>query len=386
MKLKILQIASFNGNIGDLANHNGFRNSMKDSGIEAEYTDLEIRDFYQIRGGKFDKKFVELANKHDLVVFGGGGFFQLKWDYSQTGTTLDLSEECLRSINTPVLFNCLGVSLEGEYNEPVIKKFKKFLDIVCNNSKFLLTVRNDDSYEVLNKLYGNLYVDKILKVPDGGFFAKCEKTYENYEIKENMINIGVNLAGDVPHIRYEADESYRNEEEFIIEFSEMCNQLLRDYSNCRLIFVPHIYRDLRVIYEVLNKLDDELLRTRVTCAGLYNGDKTGDLKNFDLYRNCDLVLGMRYHANVVPIGMNVPTIALATFEQIAKLYDNLGISHRCLYVNSREHFGKDLIQKITFAIDNKEKIIAENQQINKRLQYDNCMYMNRIVNWLNKNS
>ena len=99
--MKILHVASFNGNIGDFANHSGFRKCLNNYiGEQIEYTNLEIREFYKSWNlRKFDNDFVDLANQFDLLVFGGGNFFEMCWDYSSTGTTIDLSEEILKKSN-----------------------------------------------------------------------------------------------------------------------------------------------------------------------------------------------------------------------------------------------------------------------------------------------
>ena len=44
--MKILHLASFTGNIGDNANHSGFRYWFEKYNDEAEWTELEIREFY----------------------------------------------------------------------------------------------------------------------------------------------------------------------------------------------------------------------------------------------------------------------------------------------------------------------------------------------------
>ena len=86
--MNILHIASFSGNIGDNANHMGFRgwfNSMVPQ--EVIWDNIEIRDFY--RGErKWDKSFVDLANNYDLVVIGGGNYFELWVEKSPTGTSI----------------------------------------------------------------------------------------------------------------------------------------------------------------------------------------------------------------------------------------------------------------------------------------------------------
>ena len=69
-KIRILHIASFIGNVGDNANHDGFRNNLRALlGRECVFDEIEIRDFYfSVRKRLFDEDFIEEANTYDLVV------------------------------------------------------------------------------------------------------------------------------------------------------------------------------------------------------------------------------------------------------------------------------------------------------------------------------
>src|SRR5699024_7456701 len=106
-EIKVLHIASFNGNIGDNANHNGLRKNLERYlNRNFNFTEIEMREFYQswnLRDFNTET-FIELCNKNELVIIGGGNFFELKWDYSYTGTTINLSNDTLEKINTPILF------------------------------------------------------------------------------------------------------------------------------------------------------------------------------------------------------------------------------------------------------------------------------------------
>lgn len=148
--------------------------------------------------------------------------------------------------------------------------------------------------------------------------------------------------------------------------------------------MPHIFSDIKFIYEVLEKIEDALIRERITIGACFNGKATDGLVTFDLYRQCDLVLGMRYHANVVPIGMNIPTIMLGTLNNQINLCRDLNIFHRCVVVNEKG-FEKLLEDKIWYALQNRDKLIQENRQINERLTRENAQYMLSIKEWLMEN-
>ena len=78
--LRILHLASFSGNIGDNANHMGFRPWFaKQVGREVAWSNCEIREFYW-KERAFDTDFVALANSYDALVIGGGNYFEL-WEH-----------------------------------------------------------------------------------------------------------------------------------------------------------------------------------------------------------------------------------------------------------------------------------------------------------------
>ena len=379
--LNILQIASYNGNIGDMANHNGFRSSMENHmPYDCVFSNLEMRNFYKSWGiQKFDDDFVKIVNEYDLLVIGGGGFFDIKWDYSSTGTTVDLSEEILEKINTPILFNCLGVSLPSEINEVATKKFGSFLRYANDSEKCFVTVRNDGSIEKIQELYGDNVSGRIRKVPDGGFFCKGNDIYHS-EIVEDCINVAISIGGDMPHVRFMGDDKKISEEDFVDKFSDYCVELLLYRDNIRLIFVPHIFDDYDLMSKIFKKIPDRLLRTRVTCTSCLNGLNTNGMTSFDIYQKCDLVVGMRYHANVVPIGMFVPTLAIFTYDKHLKLYADIGIPHRCIEANLTG-FEKELLKKTIDILENPENAVSENIKIMKKLKAENNLYMDSLLSW-----
>lgn len=376
--MQILQVASFNGNIGDCANHAGFRREWERQIGSAEFENLEMRYFYQSWNQcKFDESFAQLANQYDLLIFGGGGFFELKWDYSSTGTTIDLPERILEKIRTPILFNCIGTSISKGASESAIKKFDIFLESVIEKGNFV-SVRNDGSYQLLNCLYKEKYKDTIVKTPDGGFFCKPPER-EQMLIVPGQINICINIAGDMPKVRFPGQKG-TGRSTFITEMAAVCNCLLKE-ENIRLIFVPHIVSDLGIISEVMEKISDIYLRQRVSCAACYNGTLTDGLANFDLYRASDLVIGMRYHANVVPIGLGVPTILLGTYAPHIELYRDLKLSHRCVLV-SQTGFSGNLLEKVKAILKDKSCVCQENEKIMDRLQGEHDLYLNKVKKWM----
>ena len=100
--MNVIHLASFGGNYGDVLNHQGFYNTVgKKLGFD-HINQIEVRRFYKNASPceklLFNDDFVKEVNKHDLFVVGGGGFFDAKWEYSNTGTTIDFNDSFIDGI------------------------------------------------------------------------------------------------------------------------------------------------------------------------------------------------------------------------------------------------------------------------------------------------
>lgn len=124
--MNIVHIASHKGNIGDLINHQGFYSLFQNE--KFKITKIELRDFYFSTPNRklFNCDLADYINTFDLCIFGGGGFFDVQWPESESGTTLNLSSSFLEEITIPVLFNCMGYHEYGEAIDPIAYKSLSF--------------------------------------------------------------------------------------------------------------------------------------------------------------------------------------------------------------------------------------------------------------------
>jgi polysaccharide pyruvyl transferase WcaK-like protein len=377
---KVLHLASFTGNIGDEANHNGFRRKLQENlNIKIDYTDLEIRNFYKSWSKmKFDQDFIDLCNQNDFVVIGGGNFFELCWDYSKTGTTIDIGVDMLKKIEVPILFNGLGVDDGKGTNSQNIEKFRKFLMFLLEEDKYLLSVRNDGSMKILEKYFSDTNLDKIFLIPDCGFFIQSGN-FKHVEIDGDKINIGINLAGDMPNVRF--GEKYS---EFCIRFGDYLNYILDSNEMINIVFLPHMYRDTEIISKVISNIKDEFRRSRISIAPLLNASLNGCNYIFSLYKQLDLILGMRFHSNVCAIGQNIPSIGLITYHKHGYLFDEIKLSDRALDV-SDDCFFDNLRIKTIQDLNKLEEIEKRYQKINLGLNEDIDNFHYEVGKWLKRN-
>ena len=380
-KIKILHLASFSGNTGDFANHQGFYKKFTEN-IPAEFTQLEMRKFYKNRAElKFDDDFIKLINNYDLLVLGGGAFFDLKWDYSNTGTTIDFSEDFIKKIKTPVLVNAMGYHEFGDVDQQNINKFRNFLNLIINNKKWFISVRNDGTLERMCNRYGELIDEnRVLKVPDSGFFFSPKEYSQFYlDDKNETTWIGLNVTNELFNKSFNKDLDV---DKFNGLISQFINKVLKDDGSRKVILFPHAHQDVSTIGIIMNEIEDKYRREKIVVAPLFTEGKQPIEQAYDFYRICSCVIGMRFHANVCCVGMNIPTIGLAGHEQISSLYDELGLSKRCVKINSSQ-FVDELLSKLDSSLEMADVIKKEYSQVNIALNKRAELYHKRIKDWVN---
>ncbi|MDD2494207.1 MAG: polysaccharide pyruvyl transferase family protein [Tissierellia bacterium] len=381
-KIKVLHIASFIGNIGDNANHKG-ASRLRDWFLDYEFevTKKEIREFYWKEWIFNSDEFIEEANKHELVMIGGGNYFELWVNNSVTGTSIDISIETLKKIQTPILFYSLGCDIGQGFSSQNLYKFNKFLEHISNNNKYFISVRNDGALSNIISLFGQEYEKKISKIPDGGFFTFVGD-HEHFEIEKDKKNIVVNVAGDMQNIRFSKDNKNISYNQFITGFAEILKELDFDsHKNYNFIFVPHIYRDLNTIYDLMNQMEDKLRRKCVKVAPYLIGEKGHDYI-FSLYKQADLILGMRFHSNVCAYALKKNVIGLSNYIQINNLYKDIN-SNEFVEVNKRG-FQEHLIKMIIKHLKDKDKYTKLSEDILNTLKVQAQQEYKKLNNWLKK--
>jgi polysaccharide pyruvyl transferase WcaK-like protein len=371
-----LHFASFIGNIGDNANHSGLYKSLysKIKGIDFLIEQEEIREYYW--GKKFfDNKLIELFNQFDLIIVGGGNFFELWVENSRTGTSIDIPIEFLKKIKPSILFFSLGFDIHQGYSSKNKLKFSNFLDFLITDSKYLISMRNDGALNNLNLLYGNKYNSQVLAVPDSGIvLSPQDLNIYNGWIKGNTL--GINLAGDMIDLRYSD-----NYDKALRVYSEFLKWIIEKYDY-NIIFFPHIYSDYKISFDVLNLLPDSFKRKKVQIAPLASGN--GGMKEiFSLYNQCKIIVANRFHSNLCSIALGKPTIGIVNYPQIENFYKEIGLSHYNVKIN--ENNALENIKSIFSEVNKNQKNVVE-EIISVRDQvrgiYNNSMV--EITNWIQK--
>ena len=341
MTKRILQLASFAGNQGDNANAAGTRALFQATFAEPlVFDNLEIRNYFRGRQ-KFDDAFVDRCNAYDLVVIGGGNYFELWVEDSCSGTTIDIDVKRLARIKPPILFHALGFD-DGMGAPPtaVARARAWFAWLAVHPHKARVTLRNDGAMATALRVLGPALSKSFVGMPDCGFFMPRPPATGLPPARG--VRIGINVAGDMPERRFAgfADGA----DGFVGEMVGALASLCEAHPEMELTFFPHIHKDLRLVAMMLERLPDPVVRSRVRVAPFVTGPGTEDTF-FAHYAECDLVLGNRFHANVVPLGLAIPTLGLCNYPQIERFYGELGAEASMLDV-SRPGFGVALLAAV----------------------------------------
>lgn len=382
--MKILHVASFNGNIGDMANHSGFYKSFRMHVCKSSnFSPCEIRNFYQHRKEReFDFSFAELANSYDLLVFGGGVYLEPIWNYSTTGTTLNISDDVLEAIKVPILLNVMGGISKAKGSVPTsIERLGKFLSKITTSPKCLVALRNDGSYAVAKDLYGPATLAEILQAPDNGYFLPAPRRRSHSVLAKDRQNIAIQVAGDNTELKFTGSNGLLDVQGFIREFADLCVRLLTHGAKLHLVFVPHIFKDLEIIYAILRAMPDRLSREMTSVAPLLNGTVTDSMAIYDLYRQCALTIGMRHHAHIPAVGMGIPTIGIVSYLSNGMEFIEEGLEHLCINVN-KAGFSERIFDIAADMLKEPAKYRELNAEAKQKLTVAHVEYMKKIKLWL----
>ena len=326
--LKVLHLASFVGNLGDNAMHDGeYRTRAADLPFALDHRPCEVREFIHWQRRAFDERFVAEANAADFVVIGGFSLFQLWRETTSSGTYLEAGPELFAAIRRPVLFHGLGVDATRGVSQLAVARSRAFLDALLAFDHCRFSLRNDGSDGLIRDHLGPAYADAMTVVPDGGLFAEPDG-FDHPGVPEGARFIAVNLAGDMPDKRYAGADGADLTRRFAADVAAGLGKLLGEDPSLLCVFVPHIYSDFGPTGSVLDALDDRIRRERVVVAGLAQG-AGGWAPSFDLYRRAAAVIAMRYHACLASIGFGTPVFGISTHHKIEGQFAALDLAGRC---------------------------------------------------------
>lgn len=343
---KILHLASFQGNVGDILNHQGFYSTYGHLFGEYQVTKIEIRDFYASaeKQRRFDDAFADYVNEFDLFIIGGGGFFDAKWTYSHTGTTIDMSEQFIDSIKIPVLINGIGYHENPDMKEfEVYDRFEHFIRSIANRPNWLVTLRNDGSLERITSRYG--VIPNVHKVPDSGFLG-LQQT-KNFNFNNESEYIGLCITNESFSKTYNKEITV---EAFNKKIAEVLVELSKRYV---IVLFSHTPQDIDVISKLFNYLPSHVKRNRIITTPYTAIGEESLMLLRPYYEKCKCIVGMRFHSVIMALQLGLPIIALAGHTQIEALMTDLNLTDKCIRVHD-DNYPKEIMRQIEISLSESE--------------------------------
>jgi len=351
-KLKIFhfEISSPAGNFGDdilfLATKETFETIFHDYIVE--WINYPLRNHTT-------NSVIKKANECDLVLVGGGGL--LLKDTAQntySGWQWACSLKHLEMIQKPLIVYAIGCNRfrgQEEFDEIFFEHINKTVEKAA-----FFSVRNNGSKKSLLR-YG-LPEKRIIVNPCPSIFYETKVNEQKQ--KKDKFRIGINLAGDRAHLRYQKKEFYAQMEN---AFKRLMKQ---DYS---LYFFNHNWNPTSNCQDLIN---------RVRGIGIFETDTMWNRNDIDkvvnLYNSMDVIIAMRSHAQLVPFGQKKKVISLISHDKIKWFLEDVHMEYTGIEVNV-----KNLGEELPSLVDD---ILADEEYYNKQkdaLQKLRDMYMNNFT-------
>lgn len=374
---RILHVASFSGNLGDAVSHASFRKWFSSlAKVKIQWVELEMREVYR---GHLDLRdqIQHLSRSVDLIIIGGGGYWETWVENTESGTSLDIVPEFLSSITTPIFFNSLGVDVGRGFSRNALKNFPKLLKFLVANDRYLVSVRNDGSLSNIRRMGFSFDQTRILENPDPGFFYVPEAKFQKTPIPRT---ISVNLAMDMSDKRFRGGATT---ESFITEMTETLGSVL-DTTDYIINFVPHIYSDLSAISAVLSRIKDKHRRERILVAPLATRADSFGLAAAS-YRMSEISLAMRFHSCALAVAGGTGLIPLVSYPKVQHVANQLeNLDGQSVSV-SIPGFGDELVNLVEQAWANESENLSSVSRA-YRAHLSEAREGNRIlvIEWLNR--
>ena len=171
-------------------------------------------------------------------------------------------------------------------------------------------------------------MSRVEVVPDAGMFIKTFP-YSHQCLNTKKLKLGVNWASDRAQQRFPEGRSYNIMGLFFATLKEIAERY-----DAEIFIIEHLLKEPRniIVKEEMHKVATEKLGNRVHF--MYDETKEELFPPFDytapffadIYRQMDLVFGMRGHANIIAFGQNTPSIGIGQHNKVKWFLEQVNLS------------------------------------------------------------
>ena len=287
--------------------------SANPPGILDRYGVQEIRD-------SDIQALIEFARQSDLLILGGGGLFYDYWGFAferlltqqQTGVGIFLGFALLATLlNKPLMIYAVGV---GPLSSEIGKRYTR----LAFEQAIIISVRDTQSKELLIQL--GIHPDRIRVTADPAWrFPDVSPALG----KDLLQNIGLNSTSPILAVSVRS-WTYSENQQWEVALAHALDNFVT-YQQGTVLFIP--FDGITNDYAQSEKIKN-LMESR-SSAYVLDADLSTEEK-ISILRNCDLMLGMRLHANILAMRYGIPVVGLVYDPKVANLFVEIGKSEYAL--------------------------------------------------------
>lgn len=255
-------------------------------------------------------------NMSNLLIIGGGGLFIDDTNHNDiSGWQWPISKQYLNELRVPIVVFSVGYNYFR--GQSASNLFIDNLTALVRKAEFV-GLRNSGSVRAVQELLPDNLKGKILYQP-------CVTTLISriYDVKHRPY--GKTIAFNVAFDR--VDKRFGEKKETVLSQIAMAAKELerRGYI---IIYVAHMKEDL----DFLPYLVEAEVDYKVKNISNYLPSQT-----INFYKNIDIVIGMRGHAQMIPFGMNCGIVTLGSHDKMRWFLEDIGCMDLYVELNADEN-------------------------------------------------
>lgn len=302
------------GNAGDTAMRAAVKRFLSP---DSSYLEINVRT-------EIGHDLLEQINRTRLVVVGGGGLF---WDNPRlnhgSGWQWNIDDDTLRSIRPPIVLFAVGdSSFAGESIDS--PRFRRSMSTLQRHGA-LFGFRNHGSYRSVAPCLGRRSRARSFFQPCPTMFLRHywdDTPWSTPKRSRDRLKMAVNIPLDRPETRYR----HRSLDHIITAIAGLCDE--HDVE-----VAAHIDKDAEV---------SERLEAAGAPHGLVRLHGRTPAEIVDYYRDVDVSVGGRGHALMIPFGLGVPAVGLASHAKVTWLAETSQGAIECVDVSDLS--GPDIVR------------------------------------------
>jgi polysaccharide pyruvyl transferase WcaK-like protein len=377
-KKVIYHAGAWQGNFGDSIIHKSIHSSLSQcSKYKTEFRNINCQQT------EFTKDLIEEINKEgDLLVIGGGGLiFYRPQDNSKSGWQWNIDIDLIETIKVPFVVYAIGYNQFEYDNSNFIPVTNSHLQKTVKLST-LFSVRDTGTKREL--IARGCDENKIEVIPDSGMFLPADNI-KVPGLRHDMLKVGINWTSDREKQTF-PEPWAQNRDRFINSLAELCHQLINK-RNAQIFYISHmgINFDKRIADSLRELLGGNLIVIAEVLSHIFPANYEKAEKLVGVYRQMDIVLGMRGHANIVSFGQHVPFIPFGSHRKNRYLLEDIGESQYYIDVRKPELCTKErMLSLVEELLNERNSYMERHKRVYAMMREKFDSFNSRVLSLIDK--